>query len=116
MRICDGIQYDECLTNVQIVPCEAETLGCGLIQVFNDEYGCYTWSPLAQLDDLILIDDLNGYASGDTVYASGVRTGLGDICICGCGWLLHTRLSACPDTASAVSHVSWGRLKAIFRE
>ncbi|MFB3910351.1 MAG: hypothetical protein ACE15D_18330 [Candidatus Eisenbacteria bacterium] len=96
--------------NVRFGQCEPEDLGCGVVKSFGVDSGCYTWAPLEQPGQRILIDDLGGFASGDTVRAQGIRRALEDVCICGCGVLTRTFLSRCGEQS-----VTWGRIKAMFR-
>lgn len=111
---CNGNPGYTTLLDVVIRPCEPEQLGCGVLTMFNDEYDCVTWAPLDRSSPPILVDGHAGFAPGDTAWASGIRADLADICICGCGVLLHTVLTACPDTLAPLQRTSWGKLKALY--
>lgn len=113
---CQGLGYPVCLIDIEVKPCAYENLGCGVLYLFSEENHCYTWTPLGNPSGIILVDDLGGFAAGDTVNAQGIRAAYPDICICGCGVLLHARFAACGDTLTSVYPVTWGRLKALFRK
>jgi hypothetical protein len=111
-----GSLFSYCLTEVHISACIPESLGCGRLSLFDDEYGCYLWRSFSRPDLEVFVDDRHGYASGDTLFATGIIARIyGDICLSGDPTLLHTTLSACPDTISPVAHVTWGQIKSRFR-
>ncbi|MBM3286298.1 MAG: hypothetical protein FJY88_02950 [Candidatus Eisenbacteria bacterium] len=115
-RRCGYITYYNALDPVSIGPCVPETLGCGVLWNFEPEYNCYVWSKLGYVETRLLTDGLHGFDFGDTVFAVGIRMPCIDICICGCGCLVHYEFSACGDTLTPVERMSWGRVKALYRE
>jgi hypothetical protein len=111
---CDGLPGYKSLVDVVVRPCEPESLGCGVLEPFGDS--CVVWRSLVTPGDLTLLDDFGGFATGDTVLAVGVRAfSIPDVCICACGLLLHTTLTACPDTLSPIQPMTWGRLRVLYR-
>jgi hypothetical protein len=109
--------YSRVLENITISPCIPETLGCGVLWDFNPEYHCYAWTGLGDPGSTILVDGFDGFSLGDTVLATGIRDNtVGDICICACGLLRNATFTACGDTLTPVEKMSWGRVKALYRE
>jgi hypothetical protein len=115
-RLCGSFLSEYTLDSIRVSPCVPETLGCGVLWDFNPEYHCYAWTGLGDPGNTILVGGFGGFSLGDTVFAAGIRENCIDICICGCGCLLHPTFRACGDTLTPVQRMSWGRLKALYRE
>ncbi len=110
-RICDGWLFHECIINAAVLPCEPESLGCGVLSRDNED-ACSYWTSAKYG---MLVTALNGFSPGDTVLAVGILDySLGTWCI-GIGFIDNPVFSACPDSLSPVVRTTWGTLKAIFR-
>lgn len=110
--VCDDYRVYNSLSGVTVGPCIPEDLGCGILQMFTEEYNCVTWAPVDDPADKILVGGYGSFALGDTVHASGVRAFFPDICICACGVLLNATFSACGEVP--VEDKTWGRIKARY--
>lgn len=114
---CDGHQSYEHLVGVTISAWRDFDFGCGIITI-DQEWGC-EWFHTARFGRLSAWG-LAQYATGDSVRAFG-NLWVGEPCPsspeCGGGCSSGvTHVQACDDTSTAVSHVTWGRLKARYRD
>ena len=108
-----GVYCTRCIDNPQFSPCPPETLGCGIIGRYS--HACWEWRRLGDEAQFSLwsVDTLQ---AGNTVIATGniVRNQNGSGCTVG-SWIHNPLFLSCVDSTVATKHLSWGRIRALFR-
>ena len=116
---CGTQHIDSCLVNYTVLPCPAETLGCGVL--WGDPgsiWPCWVWeSPTYGRAEL---DWGPGCpcSNGDTVHVVGhLDYTFGSVCMNGYARLVPETMmmTMCADTTTAARSSSWGALKARYR-
>lgn len=113
-RSCGGVVLHRCISQVQMTPCEPESLGCGILSgpFFNDET-CWLWTSTAYGRQRLHVPP--PFASGDTVTVSGwIYSGCGSYCMVGEGCLWKPILHRCSE-ATPTRRISWGTIRSLYR-
>jgi hypothetical protein len=103
------------LRDVQVESCTPESLGCGTIGMgsFDYHHGCYVWDSLTGETRYVI--DLDGFAVGDTVLATGIPDRIAYPVSGNCGLiLLDPHLYPC-SPLNPVRTITWGRIKSTYR-
>jgi len=113
--VCRGIPHDECLVPNEISPCLPESLGCGVLTSSGQPDFCVLWESLTS-GEQFLVYSLQGFQSGDTVNATAIVNRACGFAGCSArdGCLNQSAFSASGDSGSAVTRVSWGRIKTMY--
>jgi hypothetical protein len=108
--------WPPCFSVHEVIECESEDLGCGVVGNISSEGGCSTWTSPAI--GRWILDPVPDYAVGDTIQVTGViYNGHSSFCELEYGprcCIWNVVAVPCPDSLTAVHELSWGRIKSLY--
>lgn len=113
--VCDNYNTYTCLHDNTISAWRDFDFGCGTL-VVDTEYGC---ASVFSTYGIIGFDGASGFSTGDSVHVVGTMQLEPCVAIPECAadvCLFDRAISACPDSNTATTRVSWGKIRALFRD
>jgi hypothetical protein len=111
---CATLPISECLVATEIKVCLPETLGCGVLEPWFDQY-CGVWASATH--GRAEIYNYFGFAPGDTVLAIGyVQSYFLTTCMIANKKLSYYELLHCITGGTPVRKTTWGYVKARFKD